>query len=651
MANVWYIHSGNGADGAQDGTSAHPYATIGAWHTAVNGGGFSTTGIGSGDVLVLASSEGNYFREGPQTFNFGGSTTKSLTVRAWQSTDPNPSGLTIQRPVIRGDVLLTSLTLDAGTGYYFSEQLPAGVTSVRQLLYKYDDPTRWTKEGFRTGHVTCSDQAADPTGGTVAAGTAIYQTTSRRIWINTTGLSTTAADFAYCAASYSTSGKSNAGICFQNCFNCSFDGLEVMAFYEPTAGWYGFSMENATNCTIRRCKTTDTSHHGVGFTGTSSPGNVNCLIEDCEIYGLGKSGAAFLMGNSAGNANCVARNNTAHLYPHLNVSGTALVTTVTISPFWLGSTGGGTMSGCLVENCRFIFYPGYLPTTSLPVAATCWTTSTPSDLNSPTSYPAVVRNCELLNMTGWVIDGATGTPPSQSLAFVGCVLDFTGFSNMTAGSNGNGVVNFTVGGSNNNAFLFQKCVLSANLPGINTYPNFFTCTNGAGSTTRITFTFDQSAVVWFGGKMHSNAYCGFFEFRAGASGSTGMKVVARNSVFSHQWAMHREAAAGNYGDRYMLAGNNSGATPGADFTFAGCGYFNFRDGFYCDGTTYDDWSEWSTVVDTTGVKFTMPPLVGLPYRAVVNPALPDSVKAQFSGLPNSPGVQAPTGVPLRGRGR
>ena len=659
FATTWYIHSGN-ASGGRDGTAANPYNSFTEWHTAINGAGSSTSGIGLGDVLVCASSESSPFRDGPWVLNFQGSTSKSLTVRAWQSTDPNPSALTIQRPVFRGDVLLSSaFTLDGTTGYYKTEVLPAAVTAVHQLLYKYDDATRWTKEGFRTGHMNVVNAAADPGAGTVPAGAAAYNTSTRVLWINTSGLTTTPADYAYCAAGYSTSGKSNAAICFQNCYNCVFDGLEVMAFYEGTAGWYGLSMENATNCAIRNCKTTDTSHHGVGFTGTSSPGNVNCIIENCEIFGLGgtnaglaaaRSGAGFLMGNSAGNANCVARNVTVHLYGHLGTSSTPIYTN-TFSPFWAGSTGGGTMTGCSVENCRFIYYPAYVSTTTLTTPITAWTTSTPSDRTNPASYPMVVRDCEVLNMGGWVIDGYTGTPPSQSVAFQRCVLDFSGFASQTARSSYDGVVNMVVGGTNNNYFLFQQCVISASAPGLaSAYPNFFTCGSGAGSTTRYNLTFDRSTVMWNGGKVGSTAYTGMFEFRAGSSGSTGMTVQAYNSIFGFPYCPAREAAAGGYGDRYMNAGDGS-LTVGTDIIFRGCGYYNFVAGKFSSNTAQDTWAEWNSVVDTTGVKLTMAPLVGLPYRATLNPALPSSVLAQFNGLPTSPGVQPPSPLHLRGRGR
>jgi len=690
---TWYIHSGN-TSGGRDGTALAPYNSIAEWHAAVNGGGSSTTGIVGNCTLILCSGEGAYFREGPLVLNFGGDSTKSLTVRAWKTGDLalGGNGGTPQRPVLRGDVLLTSLTDNDGAGagtLYYSNTLPAGTDYVDQVLFKYDDQSQWTKEGFRIGHVhvtqgvTNATSAPDgqqfdvsgvPVG--LAAGAWAYNRTTRVLWVQTPA-DTTPANWAYVCSGYTAAEKSNALLCFQNVYNSSIEGLEFLACYEPTAGWYGASMENATNCAIRYCKAVDCSHHGFGFTGSSSR-NTNCTIEYCEVYGLGgttglttgdvytrrksttgRSGAGVFIGNDYGTASCSVKHCTFHFYSHLDLTAAPLYTT-TLQGAFLGSTAtnaANVQSDLVVDDCRFVFYPAYLPTTTNSGPFFSWTNSSaPSSTSTASAYPVRVQNSQFVGMTGSTLDQGSGGSAKYGakIACSNCLFDFSGFATQTARVKFDSVWNLAVPNDNASWLLFDKCLIASpcnNLAG--QYTSMFSCNSGA-STDRTevwNLTMRDSAVAFYGGKTPATAYLSMFTFSGGAAGSLGMKVDAARSIFAYQEGMIREAGASFYGTRKLCDGDGN-AVSGTELKFASCGYYNIRDGYYSLKGAYDTWTEWSATVDPTGVKFSSAPLLGLPERAFMNGSLATTETANFSSIPSAPGVVNGTGLGgLRGRGR
>jgi hypothetical protein len=665
-ATTWYVHSGNSA-GGRDGTAANPYNSILEWHTAVNGGNFSTSGIiGTDNVLVLASSEGSYFREGAQTFNFGSDSTKAITIRAWDESIDGPAKngtLRVQRPVLRNDILFTSLTNVSGT-LYKSNALPSNVRTLAgggtiRVLYKYDDPTTWTKEGFHAAVLTVTEQASDPA--SVPAGTAIYQTTTRQLWVDV-GVTAVAADFSYCVTytDDGVTGKTNAGLCLQNAYNCTIQGIDFYNYIEGSSGWYSASFDSlSVNNTIRGCRSFDSSHHGFGITASTAVVQTNNLIESCEVSGLGKNSgaAAFYIGTTGVQTGNRILNCTAHLYPTLKKDKTPVFTTSGCNAAWIGSSTSGVRTDVLIDSCRFNFYPSYLPLSGTYPSGPILTfvANAPSSVEDWATYPVRVVNCEFVNMTAATMDNNSApTLIRQGVAYYNCVLDFSGFSNLTSPTPSSGVFTLYLRPSSIQNYLgIFSSIVSANLSNIgSSYPNIFSNINGGSSPTVWNVTVNDSLVSWTGGSMNSGvAYCGMYEMRSGTSGNTGMKIISRRSCYSNAWANHREASAGSWGNRELLVGDTGGATPNIDYTFQSCLYYNFLDGNYSGGTTYDDWSEWSVLVDPTGVKLTMTPVIGLPFRAIPNSGLPSTVKAALSRIPSTPGIQAPLPLRLRGRTR
>lgn len=438
---LWYIHAELGNDANSGLSPDAPFRTLERWRQS-----FFNLETQAGDEVLLSGT----FREYLNINMLGPKVPQPLTFRRWTTGDPNPMGLPLTQPILRGDKPLKGWERAQGTNRYRAE-LPEFVGLV-SVVWNWD--TTVDRFGRNLGHLT---RVATPA--LVEATPFSWCYSGRIIDVNVTpkgGANPVDPDTGECA--YVPFGP-NGGLTVQWGDGVVFRDLHAYLWLNDIGGTYGFSQEHARNGRIVNCVTKDTSHHGIGYTGETRDGNT---IEDCEVRGLmglrgDKAADAFgyLSNGTSLRGGLIARS-VAHCYSLLTPTGTPLNADRKIHGFRCGtsSVAGTAVRGLdIVDLTIHSYFPSCGQFSSAVRVADA---ALPSDPNDPATYG--VRFTRLNVIKGGYVNVAG---PNFNASFVDSMLDMSDCSRR--GLEVYGAIAAGFGQAGVNRVLFKNCRIRANV--------------------------------------------------------------------------------------------------------------------------------------------------------------------------------------------
>jgi len=410
-ADTYYIYGDTGVGSLTgNGDNTSPFLRLSDYKAIFESQSFVN------DVVVLAGT----FRESLELdFSLKDPGSK-VQIRQWLASDPPPPlvGRPIKRALVRADLPVPGVfSYDIVSGYYRAGPFPVGDASVGRLLYKWDDPKQFSVDGFNTGHLRRKSQfAGRPGAGSLGAYEFHYDTVGQYVYVNTSGLSTNAADYSWVRGFNSTS-RSFAGVSFVYGNGSSIEGIEGALWCDDNNNGHTFAAFESTNCVLRNLKVRDAGHHAVAVSN-SNPGTPisSCVIEGCEVYGIGGGdfgNAPFMIvagGADSNVTNCEIRNNTAYLFNPLDPSGSPVKRNPLI-PVLIGaiSPENSVTKNISVSRLTAIWSPLLSGPDTSPWD-TGWTPYKSSDDENPAQYDVRFDHCRWENMNRAQIGSTNDLP-------------------------------------------------------------------------------------------------------------------------------------------------------------------------------------------------------------------------------------------------
>lgn len=400
-------------------------------------------------VHVAGSSGGsNSFCPGWDQFTFDAQARTSPVTEigfvAWTEADgARPGGAAIVRPVLRADTPFPSAALtqvNAGVVWKsnalsgFSTSGTNAISGVSQVLFRPGVAAQLDADGAWRCHLKIIGNTADTdtniANALIAAGanTAWYNPSTRVIFVNTTGLSTSGADYSWCPSQTVENFAKIRPIQF------SYVGIENIDF---AFGERGPAIFDARTARVLNCRVYEMQVHGIICSYTNYALQ-DIRIEGCEIYGLGQSttGQSLLaMAGSSGNfdqidckiINCKVRRymlqNPSGINYNRTFSGTWANRAYATYPLGIGtadSASAGTVRD--VEIIGSTFEDVSPAKTSTTDAGLCIGArhAIPANRDQFGTYPIRFINCNIRTFGTWCDRSVGSNEGSHSFGFWNC---------------------------------------------------------------------------------------------------------------------------------------------------------------------------------------------------------------------------------------
>lgn len=431
-----YVDLDAGSDAANGLTNSTPWRTLAKVTSAMFTG--VPTGTPISVLVILAGTSGgtNGTSTGTDQFTFdalaaGRNNTTDVTeigFRAWKTSDgARPASGVIARPALRADTPVTSLTQVGVTTVYKSQVLPVGTLLLGQVLFKPGFVGQLDADGAWKCHILITGQAAGVADATIAAdlviagaNTAYYKTDTRELFVNTSGLTTTAAHWSWCLD------QSVANFSKIKPIGFTYVGVDSV---DTAFGERGIAVFDSNVAEILNVRSYEHGVHGIICSYTNFQLK-NILIDGCEVYGLGNSSTGNTMISAAGGSGnydlngVIIRNCKIRRYMLQNPSG-ARYTAAQYAIYFLGiATANGAsygfvkdalVSGCMLEDVS-------ASKTSTVDASLCSFSrcSAPTDRTAFNSYPVRYENCYINTRGTWNDRSTIANQGSIAYAFSNC---------------------------------------------------------------------------------------------------------------------------------------------------------------------------------------------------------------------------------------
>lgn len=610
FTNTVYVDFQGGAGNGTLATPWNSFASLNTYILSLAGANMALQVVVAGTGTGLASS-----LIADRVADYGAGRVCRLGIRAWQQDldGPRPSGQQIARPILDGSTVFTgTLTQVGATAVYKNTAINPQQNLVSQVTWRYgvaaqfDVPSGSYKSFLKltTGALTDDNAIA----ATLAQYQAYYSTVNKQLYVNTTGLSTTVADYSW------TAWQERVFTQFVETYSDGIDtqlGNRGHAIYDALPG-----------SRVWNARGRDHDQHHVTFS-QSNIGSVNHGIEDGQFFGLGKSGDPCMISIAGGVATfnstgCFCKNSYFSRYVLLNPGGgeyqggtNSSTPSTAFYTIWFANcgTGANAVAGtvldwtfeqnlCIDVPSRvnayqaFLFYGNHH--------------KVPSVVQDDAGYSVLVKRCRFETEGYWNLQpNASGTANDRysSYLFEDCFISINCNPDLAAGQVGFRVAVFpsvaTQAGCGGSYRLKRSSLL------INTWPKYTGGSNSfrviGGSTTsvggdvtkKIRISADDQSSITSINNVGNTYLFGFGN--AVAAADQGMTITCEGTLLSTSQVPISTAVAAT-----QLAFQDS--TAGNARTFVGCRYNGFSQTAF--SSQYATPALWKTNIDTTAEQVT-----------------------------------------------
>lgn len=602
----YYVHpSGTGATQAQCQSASTPAPSLNRLFSFVSGG----TGFADGDVIYVAgqirgtAANPEY---GYASYNLGAAAV-AITFQPWGIDQPNPAGLTLSPPLLRGDAPCGSFTWNVAGYYVIDAALPTG-KAVSGVTYRWGEVKN--RDGVPMAHLTYTTSTANCA---ATANSFYYNSGTGVLYVNVTnpvGTQITGGTLASGLVGYMTE-DGNSLLELQNARNCTIRGMataNTCAYY----GIYHVNTTNATGCVIEDCHSLDgASHHYFGHTGSNPDTTGSNVIRRCSGrrgYGTFTSGNPASAGSFYGISNFSGAtlnnmvNEDLDYQPGMVLSpaGVELYTGVSrtfgVGAHVAGDTSGQT--GNIIRRSSFRCRQGGGATTAGAISIVGATPPSGLVANNPATYPVLYQDCYLgIGFGGVATPGAGVTTHRAYAAFQRCTFDhlaggsvFTSGTPIVGANYSNICWNFNIAiGSDDRSYLFDRCTFIVDMDTLGSGSVFNNLFYLANSTT---LRFQGCTFLMVGRNSSSNNQY-VFTWTSNAATSS---VICSDSIFCFPFATSN--------DRELCANDTTWLANDTRRQFSRNFYIGLSK--FSQDSAFDTGAEWcnaSTGVDTSGVYY------------------------------------------------
>lgn len=409
----------------------------------VSGGTYGASSSNGYDQLYIDA-----FTDGRVAGISGGNGYTHIGVRAaiYEIDGPRASSNTYVRPQLRCHTVFGSLTQYAATSTYYvdlSAIMPAN-TYVGGVFFKaaqaggyYNTVTNSVFDGDGCAKIHLLLQYGTDTEANIntaiSAGVcrAYYQTTTKKLYVNTTNLNTTAADFSWAPSTGLASMSPTKGIeawskiVLIGCDTAAVEGVDTMW------GERGVVIFDARRAYVKDVHSFEPYVHGVIFS-YSNWALQNIVCEDCKVFGLGKSSTGdtmFAATGQSGNfdsSGVVFRRCESVRYMLQNPAGARYTAAdyriISFAAGTAASAGCGYLlpSGAVFEDC---VHRDLSATKTYDTRAEFWAIARgtiPTDRSNPNTYPMIFRRLTAYIHGGMYTVSSSADQLGNCVAFDDC---------------------------------------------------------------------------------------------------------------------------------------------------------------------------------------------------------------------------------------